>query len=88
MFRYEIPIDDWDHAVALTGDPVGAAAAAGPFGVEFWAEHTDGAPEHHRLYHVFGTGHLLPDGAKWIGTCPRTEDGFVWHLFDVTAVTR
>jgi len=88
MRRYEVPIDDRAHSVRLTGSPVAVAALSTSYGVEFWAEHTDGAPEHDRAYQVFGTGHALPEGAKWAGTCPRTGDGFVWHLFDVTAVTR
>jgi hypothetical protein len=30
------------------------------------------------------TGHPLPDGARWAGTCPRIR-GIVWHLYDVTS---
>ena len=83
MYRYIVPIADGSIAYPLTGDPV-AVAASGRYRVEFWAEHDDGARETDRAFQVFGTGHPLPDGAKWVGTCPRTDDGLVWHLFEVT----
>ena len=87
MFRYEIPIDDRPHTVDLDSDPVAVAATGSGFGVEFWAERAGMGLAHDRTFQVFGTGHLLPDAAKWAGTCPRTEDGFVWHLYDITGVT-
>jgi hypothetical protein len=83
MFRYEVPIDDEAHVIELSHSPVIVAAQAYAYVVEFWAEHTVGAPLAKRSFQVFGTGHSLPEGAKWIGTCPRAE-GFVWHLYEVT----
>lgn len=82
MYRYVVPADDQPHIVALSHSPV-AVAAAGPCAVEFWAEHTEGAPQVNRAFQVFGTGHLLPEDAKWTGTCERTPDGLVWHLYEV-----
>jgi hypothetical protein len=32
---------------------------------------------------AFGTGQPIPDGMRWVGTCNRTPDGFVWHLYEV-----
>lgn len=89
MFRYAVPVDDQAHVIRLTDGPVRAVTAirgltAGSF-VEFWAEHAEGAPVTARAFRVFGTGHPLPDGAEWAGTCPRTRDGLVWHLFEVPA---
>jgi hypothetical protein len=53
--------------------------------VEFWAEHDpDSFGEQPRTFQVFGTGHPIPDGMSWVGTCDRTPDGFVWHLYEVT----
>lgn len=83
MFRYVVPVDDQPHVVKLTGDPV-AVAAIGAWSVEFWAEHDDQGGYSDRAFQVFGTGHPLPDGARWIGTCPRTETGLVWHLMEMT----
>jgi hypothetical protein len=82
MFRYVVPVDDERHAFSLTGDPV-AFASAGNDKVEFWAEHDDshnGMPS--RAFQIFGTGQPLPDSVHWIGTCPRTPDGLVWHLYE------
>jgi len=84
MFRYEIPVDDDKHVIPLSHDPVAVAASwtgFAPF-VEFWAEHTDSAPQARRAFRVFGTGQPLPEDARWVGTCPRTE-GLVWHLYEV-----
>jgi hypothetical protein len=83
MFRYEIPIDDQAHVVPLSHTPVAVAAVAAWFAVEFWCESTKDAPAGGRAFQVFSTGQPLPDGAKWVGTCPRTEDGLVWHLYEV-----
>lgn len=86
MFRYVVPIDDLEYSFPLTGDPVAVAAirSAGAYAVEFWAEHDDDAPERSRRFQVFGTGHPLPDGASWAGTCPRMANGLVWHLYEIT----
>ena len=84
MFRYEVPIDDDSHIFDLSHSPVAVAAPSDSGPVEFWCEHTDDASVVTRAFQVFGTGHRLPDGAKWIGTCPRTRGGLVWHLYEVT----
>jgi hypothetical protein len=85
MFRYVVPVDDRPHRIELTGGPVKVAARklGGEHVVEFWAEHDPSMTAHLRAFRVFGTGHPLPDEAAWCGTCDRTPDGFVWHLFEV-----
>jgi hypothetical protein len=81
MFRYVVPIDDRPYAFLLTGGPV--AVAAGDRSIEFWAEHADDGSAVKRWFQVFGTGHPLPEGARWAGTCPRTPAGLVWHLYEL-----
>jgi hypothetical protein len=86
MFRYTVPVDDQPHEFTLTGDPV--AVAIGEHGsvgwsVEFWAEFDEDAGASDRAFQVFGTGHPLPDAARWVGTCPRTA-GLIFHLYEVT----
>jgi hypothetical protein len=87
MYRYEVPVDGQPHTIPLSHNPV-AAAAFQPglvsWSVEFWAEHTEGAPPLSRAFQVFGTGQPLPEDARWIGTCPRTASGLVLHLYEVT----
>lgn len=82
MFRYVVPVDDRPHAFRLTSSPVAAAVTGDRDAVEFWAEST-GDPGIARAFRVFGTGHALPDGARWAGTCPRTPDGLVFHLYEI-----
>jgi hypothetical protein len=83
MFRYAVPVDGEPHLVSLMGSPVHVANGATLDEVEFWAEHVSGAPEVARAFQVFGTGHPLPPGARHVGTCPRTPEGIVWHLFEI-----
>lgn len=87
MFRYTVPVDDTPWSFDLTGDPVHVANGATLDEVEFWAEFTDGAQKESRHFQVFGTGHPLPANARYVGTCPRTREGLVWHLYELP-VTR
>src|SRR5260370_973455 len=47
-------------------------------------ECTQGAPKVPRRFQVFGTGHPLPQNARYVGTCPRVS-GLVWHLFELVS---
>lgn len=84
VFRYEVPVDDRPHEFTLTGTPLAVAAQGDAGPVEFWAEHDDQAGAADTAFLVAGTGHPLPAGAVWAGTCPRTPAGLVWHLYEVT----
>jgi hypothetical protein len=83
MFRYTVPVDDNPRTFDLTSDPVHVANGASLAEVEFWAEFTDGAPKQARHFVVVGTGHPLPPDGRWVGTCPRTPEGIVWHLYEI-----
>lgn len=84
MFRYSVPIDGEPHTIELTNCPTETAVVAAAGGVvEFWAENFDREPVFKRTYQVFGTGHPLPPDANHVGTCPRTPEGLVWHLFEL-----
>jgi hypothetical protein len=85
MFRYAVPVDDQPHGFPLTGGPVAVAAAGDLRSVEFWAEHDESRPARNRVFQVFGTGHDLPEGALWAGTCQRVS-GLVWHLYELSAI--
>lgn len=84
MFRYVVPLDDRAYPFHLSHDPVAVAAHNDSRAVEFWVEHTHGAPAVKRWFRVFGTGHPLPEDVRWVGTCPRTPSGLVWHLYEVS----
>ena len=86
MFRYTVPVDDQPWTFDLTSNPVHVAGGTTLDEVEFWAEHTAGAPKIARRFQVFGTGHPLPQGARWVGTCPRDRlSGIVWHLYELVS---
>jgi hypothetical protein len=86
MYRYEVPVDDASHVFYLSSPPMAAATTVPGFVsyvVEFWAEHEDHATATHHVYQVFGTGHELPPNARWAATCPRTDSGLVFHLYEL-----
>jgi hypothetical protein len=84
VFRYTVPIDDQPHVIHLTNDPLHVASGMiRSDELEFWAEHDTGALEYPAVFQVVGTGQPLPDGARYVGTAPRTREGLVWHLYRV-----
>lgn len=90
VYRYRVAVSDRPQAHRLTSDPVHVEAARvgvgsnAPHVVDFWTEHDDDRPEWERFFQVFGTGHPVPQDARYWGTTARTADGLVWHLYEVT----
>ena len=84
MFRYFVPVDDCPHTLTLTCDPV-AFATSGDDLVDFWAEKDPRCGASDRVFQVFGTGHPLPPDARYVGTCPRTRSGLIWHLYELVS---
>ena len=82
VYRHALPVDDQPHVFTMTGDPV-SVALIDDIRVEFWFEHDDRQGASDRAFQVFGTGQPVPDDAVYVGTCPRTPLGLVWHLFEV-----
>jgi hypothetical protein len=83
MYRCALPVDGQPHVFTMTGDPV-FVDSIGDAEVEFWYEHDSSKGASDRAFQVFGTGHPLPDDAVYVGTCPRTPLGLVWHLYERT----
>jgi hypothetical protein len=85
VFRYVVPADDQEHSFKLTrGDMARILHVDGSlYHVEFWAENNDEFPEEEVTFRAFGTGHLLPENARYAGTTSRTPEGLVWHLYKV-----
>lgn len=54
--------------------------------VDFWFRHDDDQPQEWRWFQVVGTGHRLPDDARYAGTCLRTPEKIVWHLCERTSL--
>lgn len=92
IFRYEVLVNNKPQRHLIQGDVRKAVAGYRKVDgrtyhvVEFWAETEEPAPDGtalQRTFQVFGTGHPLPDSAVWRGTCDRTPDGLVWHLYEL-----
>lgn len=90
MRRYALAIADEPTTFLLAGEVLHVAAVqrgapTDPHAVEFWAEEQDDDLDARtpRVIQVFGTGHELPPDAVWQGTCDRTADGLVWHLYEL-----
>lgn len=89
MYRIFLVVTDTPKTFEMTAPPLHVEAArlgVGPNAqhtVDVWYEHDDAMPEQSRTLQVFGTGHELPPGAIWRGTTARTDDGFVWHLYEL-----
>ena len=85
VYRYRVGLDG-PETIGLTSGPVAFGALARSAGIEFWAEHDDTRPELPRTFVIVGTGHPVPEGALYVGTAPRTPEGLVWHLFELTGL--
>lgn len=85
IFRFEVPVDDQPHRIALNAGPI-AIGCRQPDRVEFWAIHDDD-PESfvgHRTFIVVGTGHPLPARVRAVhGTAVAPGGQLVWHLVEV-----
>lgn len=89
MLRYRVYVNDQPQICNIHSDPLHVAAdklGAGKDAshvVDFWAEGSFGESGTDRTFLVVGTGHPIPDGARWWGTTDRTPDGLVWHLYEI-----
>lgn len=88
VYRTVIPIDDQSHSVELTGHIV-HVDSRNLREVEIWHEHSDIVQPHTVLLQVFGTGHSIPPGSRYVGTALSPDDQglpqgrFVWHCYQV-----
>jgi hypothetical protein len=80
VYRYTVPLDDQWHTVHLDHSPLGAVEFDGGRALSFWAE-DNGGPKLARRFRGFGTGHPVPDDARYWGTAPR-KHGLVFHLYE------
>lgn len=89
IFRHYVVAGGRAKSFELTGSPLHVEARRlgvgmqAPHLVDFWVEHDDDLPAATRTFQVFGTGHPLPPGARYVGSTARTADGFVWHLYEL-----
>jgi hypothetical protein len=84
MLRWEVPIDGQPHKIDLAGVVmnVDTRIVGGATRLDFWTEVHDDEPTETHTFQVYGTGWEIPATSWWRGTAPRTDDGFVWHLYE------
>ena len=84
MLRWEVPVDLQPHQVDVAGTirTVEARALGDAWRIDMWSEVAGSEYGPARTFQVYGTGWDIPDGAIWIGTAPRTTNGYVWHLYE------
>lgn len=89
ILRHRVYVNDTPQTREIHSDPMHVEAARlgvgpdAPHVVDFWAEGSIEEAGQPRTFLVVGTGHPLPDGARWWGTAARTEEGLVWHLVEI-----
>jgi hypothetical protein len=83
IYRYQAGLNG-PETIELTGTPVAFGALEDSAGIEFWAEYDEAKPKVRRTFVIVGTGHSIPDGARYVGTAPRTPAGLVWHLYELS----
>lgn len=84
VFRHEVPVDDFPHVFALTGDPLQVDATRNPSVVEFWTIHDAGVVPVDRLFMVVGTGQPLPFPIRHWGVAFAAGGQLVWHLVEMS----
>ena len=91
VLRYEIPVDDKAHPIprgpVLMVTPWRLIQTSPAGRVEVWIETEipdnwpNSDPSTTRDVVVVGTGQLLPDGSRWLGSC--LDGPMVWHLYEL-----
>jgi hypothetical protein len=82
ILRYEVPVDDEPHELALSGAIV-HVDSRNPEIVELWAFDT-GWPPRIRTFQVVGTGHTFPATWLHVGSVIVAGGALVWHLMELT----
>jgi hypothetical protein len=82
VWKYAVPVDDRWYPLPMDGEIVAAGLGKGVNELLVWVlQRPDAEPGPERRVRVFGTGHVVPDGAVHRGTV--FAGPFVWHLFEV-----
>lgn len=86
IFRYEVPVDDQPHTIALFSDPV-AVRCRQPGLVEFWAIAHDTGLSIDRTFLIVHSNQPLPEGMRrhWGTVLPPGAAFAAWHLIEVAA---
>lgn len=81
MWKYKLELTDEVQDIQVPHKAVLRLVAMQRGEVALWFEVLSGLPKYTRTYIVRGTGHEVPDGAVYVGTCFCSP--FVWHVFEM-----
>jgi hypothetical protein len=83
VWKYEVPIDDnWHEVLMPKAARLLHVGQQNRLSVCVWADVDPTAPNVPRQLRVFGTGHYVPESARYIGTVQIQAMPLVWHLFE------
>ena len=82
IFKYELSVCDGRQLVAVPYPGQGVHVGVQGEKICLWAEVETERRKVTRFFHVFGTGHQIPNGQclVWIGTVQMGE--FVWPVYE------
>lgn len=83
IFKYQMKLEDGPQTFLM---PISARVVAvqNQYNVVcFWALCNPEEKQTERNFHIFGTGHHIPNaGLKYLGTVQQMEGRLVWHVFE------
>lgn len=86
ILRWQIPIVTNPHIINMPSSHkiLSCAPARSGYAIDVWAKTSPSEFNTDVTFHIFGTGHPLPDlrgTLEFIGTNVMS-DGLIWHLFE------
>lgn len=90
VFKYDIPLTRATFDMPDGARIVHVACQHDASSVQLWAEVDDATLTRRRQFHIFGTGHPIPEdtgGREFIhvGTAIAPGGALVWHVYEVIA---
>jgi hypothetical protein len=69
--------------VGATVVHVGTQHPDDPRTVQVWLEVNDAGPVEERSFRIIGTGHAMPENARYVGSAIVYDGQLVWHVVEV-----
>lgn len=83
IFKYQMKLEDGPQTFLMPTSAKVVAVQDQYNVVCFWALCNPEEKQTERSFHIFGTGHHIPNaGLKYLGTVQQMEGRLVWHVFE------
>ena len=83
IFKYQMKLEDGPQTFLMPTSARVVAVQDQYNVVCFWALCNPEEKLTERNFHIFGTGHHIPNaGLKYLGTVQQMEGRLVWHVFE------